>query len=499
MSDKKTPTYTLAEGCPIASSSTAQTFRSKNTPASSAKSLVLLQDTQLIETLAHFSRERIPERVVHALAVGAWGEFEVTKDISSLTNAKFLNGVGKKSKVLLRVSAVAPQAGGAETQRDVRGWAMKIFTEEGNQDFVFNSIPVFFIRDPIKFPSVNRSHKKNPATNASDNTMFWDYHNNNQEGTHAIMILFSNRGIPASIRTLNSYSGHTYKLVNDDGNFTYVKFHFKTNQGVKNLRQADADKLAGENPDYHTDDLFGSIEKGDFPSWTLYIQTMKPDEAEKYRWDIFDMTKVWPHKDFPLQEVGKLTLNRNAQNYFAEIEQAAFSPSTMVPGIAPTADPMLQARMFAYPDAARYRLGVNYQQLPCNSPVSPVYSPYQRDGASRHDTNYGRDPNYVNASLKTVNFKGDRGANGVSDGGHEEWVAGKVQGYATEVKDDDFEQPRMFWEMLGRTEPDEQRDLVSNICTHLGKAIPRVQKEAIQTFKKVDAGFADQVQKGLKL
>ncbi|OBT88506.1 hypothetical protein VE02_03440 [Pseudogymnoascus sp. 03VT05] len=413
MSDKKTPTYTLAEGCPIAS---------------------------------------IPQRVVHALAVGAWGEFGVTKDISSLTNAKFLNGVGKKSKVLLRVSAVAPQAGGAETQRDVRGWAIKIFTEEGNQDFVFNSIPVFFIHDPIKFPSVNRPHKKNPATNASDNTMFWDYHNNNQEGTHAVMILFSNRGIPASIRTLNSYSGHTYKLVNDNRNFTYVKFHFKTNPGVKNLRQADADKLAGGSPDYHTDNLFGSIEKGDFPSWTLYIQTMKPDEAEKYRWDIFNMTK--------------------AQNYFAEIEQAAFSPSTMAPGIAPTADPMLQARMFAYPDAARYRLGVNYQQLLCNSPVAPVYSPYQRDGASRHDTNYGRDPNYVNASLKTVNFK---------------------------VKYDDFEQPRMFWEMLGRTGPDEQRHLVSNICTHLGKAIPRVQKEAIQTFKKVDARFADQVQKGLKL
>ncbi|KFZ19210.1 hypothetical protein V502_03776 [Pseudogymnoascus sp. VKM F-4520 (FW-2644)] len=252
MPGKNTPTYTLAEGCPIASSSTAQTFRSSNTPASSAKSLVLLQDTQLIETLAHFLRERIPERVVHALAVGAWGEFEVIKDISSLTSAKFLNGVGKKSKVLLRISTVAPQAGGAETQRDVRGTH---FYQ-----------PVFFIRDPIKFPSVNRSHKKNPATNAGDNTMFWDYHNNNQEGTHAIMILFSNRGIPASIRTLNSYSGHTYKLVNDDGSFTYVKFHFKSNQGVKNLKQAEADKLAGENPDYHSDDLFGSIEKGDFPS-----------------------------------------------------------------------------------------------------------------------------------------------------------------------------------------------------------------------------------------
>lgn len=499
MSDK-TPTYTLAEGCPIASSSTAQTFRSNNTPASSAKSLVLLQDTQLIETLAHFSRERIPERVVHARAVGALGEFEVTKDISSLTNAKFLNGVGKKSKVVLRVSTVAPQAGAAETQRDVRGWAMKIFTEEGNQDFVFNSIPVFFVRDPIKFPSVNRSHKKNPATNATDNTMFWDYHNNNQEGTHAIMILFSNRGLPASIRTLNSYSGHTYKLVNDAGSFTYVKFHFKTNQGIKNLSQAEADRLAGEDPDYHTHDMFDAINKGDFPTWTLYIQTMTPEEAEKYKVDIFDMTKVWSHKDFPLHEVGKLTLNENPRNHFAQIEQAAFSPSTMVPGIAPTADPMLQARMFAYPDAARYRLGVNYQQLPCNAPISPVYSPYQRDGASRHDINYGDDPNYVNASLKKINFKGNRGANAVSDGGkHDEWVAGKVQGYTSEVKDEDFEQPREFWKTLGRSGPNEQRDLVNNICCHLGKAIPRVQKEAVETFKKVDAEFADQVKKGLKL
>ncbi|KFY16395.1 hypothetical protein V492_01380 [Pseudogymnoascus sp. VKM F-4246] len=465
---EQVPTYTLAEGCPVASSSTAQAFRPGNATSTPGRSLALLQDTQLIETLAHFSRERIPERVVHASAVGAWGEFEVTKDVSTLTSAKFLNGIGKKSKVLLRVSTVGPERGAADSQRDVRGWAMKIFTEEGNQDFVFNDI-------------------------------FWDFHNNNPEGTHALMLLFSNRGQPASIRNLNSYSGHTYKLVKDDGAFTYVKFHFKSNQGIKNFTQAEAEEMAGKNPDFHMEDLYGSIEKGDYPSWTLYIQTMKPEEAEKYRWDIFDMTKVWPHKDFPLQEVGKLTLNRNVQNYFAEIEQAAFSPSTMVPGIAPSEDLMLQARMFAYPDAARYRLGVNYQQLPCNAAESSVYSPYQRDGAFRYNSNYGGDPNYVNSSLKEVKFKGRVGANNVSNGGHNEWVRGKVAGYSSEVTDEDFEQPRMFWQVLGHSGPNEQSDLVNNICSHLGKAIPRVQHEAVAVFSKVDAGLAMQLKKGLKL
>ncbi|OXB37841.1 catalase [Cryptococcus neoformans] len=322
---EKTPTYTLSEGCPIADATTAQRLGS-----CPVKGLMLMQDTQLIETLAHFSRERIPERTVHASAVGAWGEFEVTHDNSDITSAAFLNGIGKKSKVLMRISTVGPEAGAAETVRDVRGWSMKIFTEEGNQDFVFNSIPVFFIRDPIKFPSVNRSHKRHPAKHIADSSMFWDFHNNDPEGTHAVMMLFSNRGLPYSLRQINGYSGHTYKLTKSDGSFVYVKLHFKSNQGVKGMTQAEGVRTAGEAPDFHSTDMWNAIERGDYPTWTLYAQVMKPEEAENYCWNIFDMTKVWPHKDFPLRPLGKLTLNRNPENYFSDIEQAAFSPSTMV-------------------------------------------------------------------------------------------------------------------------------------------------------------------------
>ncbi|KAF2807036.1 catalase-domain-containing protein [Mytilinidion resinicola] len=471
------PLYTLAEGRPVADPASAQHFGGQG-----IKGLVLLQDTQLIETLAHFSRERIPERVVHASAVGAFGEFEVTHDVTDITSAAFLSKIGKKSKCLLRVSTVGPEAGGADTVRDVRGWGMKIYTEEGNQDFVFNDIPVFFIRDPIKFPSVNRSHKRHPRTHLGDWSMFWDFHNTNQEGIHALMILFSDRGTPASIRNINSYSGHTYKLVKDDGSFKYVKFHFKTNQGIKNLTRSEATKLAGENPDAHLQDLHDSIEHGDFPSWTLYVQVMDPADAETYRWNIFDMTKVWPQKDYPLRPVGKLTLNENPSNYFRDIEQAAFSPSNMVPGIAPSADPMLQARMFAYPDAARYRLGVNYQTLPPNAAKSPVYSPYQRDGAMVFGSNYGGDPNYVRSTQKEVAFR--KTATIAKGNPHEKWV-GEVSDFSSEVTDEDFVQARDLWKVLGRQEG-QQENLVGNVAATLSQAVPEVQKETFAMFRRVD-------------
>ncbi|KAK4233203.1 catalase core domain-containing protein, partial [Achaetomium macrosporum] len=376
------PVYTLAEGCPYAEATTAQRF----SDGSAVKGLMLLQDTQLIETLAHFSRERIPERAVHARAVGTLGEFKATHDISHLTSAKFPQ-IGKRSKTLARISTVGPGAGSAETVRDVRGRALKIFTEEGNQDFVFNNIPVFFIRDPIKFPSLNRSHKRHPASNLTDATMFCDFHTQNQEGIHALMLLFSDRGTPKSTRHTDGYSGHTYKLTKEDGTFHYVKFHFKSNQGNETLTD-EAQRLAGEDPDNHTADLYNAIE-----------------EAETYRWNVFDMTKVWPHEDFPLQPVGKLTFNKNPDNDFADIEQAAFSPSTMVRGVAPSADPILQARMFACPDAGRYRLRANYQQLPCNRAAAPVYWPYQRDGRATVNGNYGGDPNYVRSALRSVAFR----------------------------------------------------------------------------------------------
>ncbi|KAK6544670.1 hypothetical protein TWF694_001358 [Orbilia ellipsospora] len=486
------PVYTLAEGVPYASATTAQHFGGNN-----IKGLMLLQDTQLIETLAHFSRERIPERVVHAAAVGAWGEFEVTHDISEFTDAKFLNGIGKKSKVLLRVSTVGPERGGADTIRDVRGWGMKIFTEEGNQDWVFNSIPVFFVRDPIKFPSLNRSHKRHPATNQGDSTMFWDFHNNSPEGIHALMHLFGERGTPKSVRHLHAFSGHTYKITKEDGTFHYVKVHIRTNQGIQNFTNDEAVKMAGEAPGIHGADLWEAIEKGDFPSWTVSFQIMKPEQAESYRWNIFDMTKIWPHADFPLIPVGKLTLNRNPSNYFADIEQAAFSPSNMVPGWAPSADPMLQARMFAYNDAARYRLGVNYQQLPCNRAVSRVYCPFQRDGKMTFTDNYGGDPNYVGSDLKPIQYTGKVGAHAYAIGGHEEWV-GRVVGFTSEVVDDDFEQARMFWNMIGKEEG-QQDKFAYNVACHLGSAIPQVQAKALDMFSKVYPVVAEKIQSNINV
>ncbi|KAH8668125.1 catalase [Tricladium varicosporioides] len=491
LNSKTSPTYTLAEGAPIARSDTAVQIRQNG------GGLLLLQDTQLIETLAHFARERIPERVVHAKAAGAFGTFEVTHDISDITSAKFLNGVGKKTPALARISTVGGEKGSADTVRDVRGWAIKFYTEEGNQDWVFNNTPVFFIRDPIKFPSLNRSHKRHPQTNLQDATMFWDYHNNNPEGLHQLMILFSDRGTPYSLRHTSAFSGHTYKF-STATSFNYVKIHLLTNQGIKNFTSAEATKLAGEEPDHNTKDLFDSIEKGEYPSWTAYVQVMSKEQAEGYKWNIFDMTKVWPHADFPLRPFGKLTLNKNPSNYFRDIEQAAFSPSTMVPGILPSADPILQARMFSYPDAARYRLGTNYQLLPSNHALSPIYSPYQRDGFANFSENYGPDPNYVNSGLrplaKPVHAFGNEGKN------HDEW-AGQVASWTSEMNDVDFEQPRALWGVFGRT--GQRGAFVANVSDNLKEAIPRVRADAIKIFSRVDEEMGrlieERVEKDLKV
>ncbi|RDW63355.1 catalase [Coleophoma cylindrospora] len=488
------PVTTLAEGQPSFDPTSSVQIRS----SPRGGGLVLLQDTQLIETLAHYARERIPERVVHAKAAGAWGEFEVTHDISHITSAAFLCGVGKKTKTLLRISTVGGERGSADTVRDVRGWAMKFFTEEGNQDFVFNDLPVFFIRDPIKFPSLNRSHKRNPQTNLADSTMFWEYVSiitTRKESialcSYLAFVEFQRRFaistptvttltnctlpyvllFPLLISTLDT-NNNTAK----DGSFKYVKMHFKPDGGIKTLPADEAAKLAGEQPDYLTQDLFDAIERGDFPVWTLYLQVMDPQEAETYRWNIFDMTKVWSHKDYPLQP---------PSNYFQDIEQAAFSPSAMVPGVAPSADPMLQARMFSYPDAARYRLGVNYTQLPCNAPISPVYSPYLRDGTGSIKGNYGADPVYVRSSLKKIQP-------GPKINLHEEWV-GQVVAYSSEVEDDDFVQARDMWNVLGKEEG-QQEILVCNVAGNVKAAIPRVRAETIAMFSRVDAGLGKRIE-----
>ncbi|KAF2204561.1 catalase [Delitschia confertaspora ATCC 74209] len=479
------PVYTLAEGRPVQDPTTQVVLRG---PKVRGGGLALLEDTQLIETLAHFPRERIPERVVHAKAAGAWGEFEVTHDITDITSAKLFNEVGKKTKVLARISTVAGEKGSSDTARDIRGWAVKFFTEEGNYDIVGNDLPVFFIRDPIKFPSLNRSHKRHPQTNVPDASMFWDFHNNNQEGVHCLMQLFGGRGVPASLRNVNGFGNHTFKYGKpEDGTFKYVKIHFKPEAGIKNLTDEESVRLAGEEPDYHVKDMYNAIERGEYPVWTMYLQVMDPKEAETYRWNIFDITKTWPHKDYPLIPVGKLTLNKNPDNFFQDIEQAAFSPSNLVPGIGPSADIMLHARMFSYPDAARYRVGPNYQQLPCNRALH-VYSPYQRDGPMRIDGNYGGDPDYVRSSFRKIQT-------GPADVAHDEWV-GKVSAYTSDVTDEDFEQPRDLWKIFKKN--GEDKEFIHNLCGHLKNAVSEVQKETIKMFARVDEEIGKLIEQRLK-
>ncbi|RSL38712.1 hypothetical protein CEP53_014635 [Fusarium sp. AF-6] len=459
------PVYTLAEGCPQPSNATSVQLRN-----GSGGGLVLLQDTQLIETLAHFARERIPER--------AYGEFEVTDDCSDLTSASFLSGVGKKTKCLLRISTVGPERGSADTVRDVHGWAMKLYTDDGNLDLVFNNTPVFFIRDPVKFP----------------------FHVGNPEGIHELTHLFSDRGTPASLRTMNAYSGHTYKFNKDDGSFSYIKMHIKSQLGVKNFDRKTATRIAGENPDYLVHDLFEAIEKENYPKWDVFVQVMSPEQAENYKWNIFDMTKVWPHGDFPLRKIAQLTLNENPRNYFADIEQAAFSPSTMVPGWAPSANPVLQARMFSYPDAARYRLGTNYQMLPTNSAKSPVYCPFQRDGFMNFGTNYGDDPNYISSMLKPTTFRTTAAGETVSPTftNHEKWV-GEVSNFTTTVGPEDFEQATGLWKVLGRERGHQER-FIDNVADNVANfKNDKLRSMVYDLFSRVDSDLGLRIRKAVEL
>ncbi|KAI1612780.1 catalase-like domain-containing protein [Exophiala viscosa] len=490
------PYYTLAEGAPLPRNDTI-----KQLSTGSGGGHVLLTSTQLIEQLAHFSRERIPERTVHAKAAGATGYYEVTDDVSDITDADFAHGIGKKSDVLMRISTVGPERGSADTVRDFRGFAVKIKTAQGNQDFVCNNQPVFFVRNPSKFPSVNRSHKRNPATNSSDANMFWDFHVNNQESTHALMFLFGDRGLPSSVRHVNGYSGNTYKFTKADGTYHYVRFHIKTNQGIHYFTNSEGAELAGKEPDKHILDLQDAINTGDFPSWDVCVQVIHPNDIASAPIDIFDMTKVWPKKQYPLRKMGRLVLDRNPSNWFAEIEQAAFSPSNMVPGIEPSPDPMLQARMFAYPDAARYRLGINYTFLPTNAPKSEVYVPTERDGRMNFTSNYGDDPNYVGSKLKPMNFKGTVHRSGQN--GHpanmmktldQVEVTTPITAFTT-VSDKDFEQPRALWEFMAKQDGAQER-FINNLAAHVsGVTHKMLREQTYEMFGKVDAKLGEDLKK----
>jgi catalase len=450
---------------------------------------ILLQDFHLIDKLAHFDRERIPERVVHAKGAGAHGYFEVTDDISKYCKASLFQGIGKRTPVFVRFSTVGGEKGSADTERDPRGFAIKFYTEEGIWDMVGNNTPVFFIRDPSKFPDFIHTQKRNPQTNLKDPDMFWDFLSLVPESCHQVTILFSDRGTPDGYRHMNGYSSHTLKFVNKEGQVYYVKIQIRTESGIKNLSAQEADRLKSEDADYATRDLFNAIESGNFPKWTFYIQAMPEKEAETYEWNILDITKVWPHKDYPLIKVGSLVLNRNPQNYFAETEQVAYSPGHMVPGIEPSLDKMLQGRLFSYPDTHRHRLGANYQQLPINCPYRSNISNGQRDGPATINNqgsarNY--EPNSFNGPVENKEYAiAPFNINGVT-------IRLKTQ-----HRNCDYAQPGSLYSKVmndqGRT------NLVNNIVGHLKNAKLFIQERQVRIFFKVNPECGTRIAKELGL
>lgn len=451
---------------------------------------VLMQDVHLLDKLSHFDHERIPERVVHAKGAGAGGYFEVTADVTKYTKAKFLSEIGKRTEVFVRFSTVGGEKGSADSARDPRGFAVKFYTEDGNYDLVGNNTPVFFIRDPLKFPDFIHTQKRNPATNCKDPDMFWDFLSLTPESIHQVTILFSDRGTPATYRNMNGYSSHTYKWYNEKGEYFWVQYHFKTDQGIKNLTLEEAEKIGGSDPDHATRDLYEAIKKGDYPSWTLEMQIMTPEQAEDYRFDIRDITKVWPHGDFPPMKIGKLVLNRNPTNYFAEVEQAAFSPANLVPGIGISPDKMLQGRVFSYHDTHIHRLGPNYNLIPVNAPKYSPENSYQRDGFMRVDANGGSGPNYWPNS-----FGGPS-----PDSAYLEPPFG-VSGLAartlyTHPNDDFVQAGNLYRDVM--TDYDRE-NLVGNIVSHLSAAQKRIQLRQTALFFKADRDYGSRVAKGLEL
>jgi catalase len=377
MSNKK---LTTAAGCPVA--------HNQNVMTAGPRGPQLLQDVWFLEKLAHFDREVIPERRMHAKGSAAYGKFTVTNDISQYTRAKIFSEVGKETELFTRFSTVAGERGAADAERDIRGFSVKFYTEEGNWDLVGNNTPVFFLRDPLKFPDLNHAVKRDPKTNMRSATNNWDFWTSLPEALHQVTIVMSDRGIPATYRHMHGFGSHTFSFINVDNERFWVKFHLVSQQGIKNLTDAEAEVVTGKDRESHQKDLLESIENKDFPKWTLKVQIMPEADANTVSYNPFDLTKVWPHKDYPLIEVGVMELNRNPENYFAEVEQAAFNPGNIVPGIGFSPDKMLQGRLFSYGDAQRYRLGVNHNHIPVNAPRCPVHS-YHRDGAMRTDGNHG--------------------------------------------------------------------------------------------------------------
>nr|ABI64115.1 catalase [Azumapecten farreri]QFR39791.1 catalase [Azumapecten farreri] len=446
---------------------------------------VLIQDFTFTDEMAHFNRERIPERVVHAKGGGAFGYFEVTHDITKYCKAKPFEFVGKKTPVGIRFSTVGGESGSADSARDPRGFAVKFYTEDGNWDVVGNNTPIFFIRDPMLFPNFIHTQKRNPQTHLKDPDMFWDFISLRPETTHQVSFLFSDRGTPNGFRKMNGYGSHTFKMVNKEGKPVYCKFHFKTDQGIKNLMADQAAELSKNDPDYAIRDLFNAISEGDFPSWSLFIQVMTFEEAEKFKYNPFDLTKVWPQGEYPLIPVGRMVLNRNPKNYFAEVEQIAFSPAHMIPGIEASPDKMLQGRLFSYSDTHRHRLGSNYLQLAVNCPFNTKAKNYQRDGPQCVGDNQGNAPNYFPNS-----FSGPQDNKQFLESPFS--ITGDVQRYET-GDEDNFSQVTVFWNKV--LKPEERQRLVENIAGHLKNAQEFIQRRTVHNFTQVHPDFGGGIQK----
>ncbi len=477
MSDKE-KRMTTAAGIPVGDNQNSQT--------AGPRGPVLMQDHHLMEKMAHFNRERVPERVVHAKGAGAHGVFTVTGDISGYTCAKLFSKVGNQCEAFARFSTVAGELGSADTVRDPRGFALKFYTEEGNWDMVGNNTPVFFVRDPLKFSDFIHSQKRDPATGMRDNTMQWDFWSLSPESLHQITTLFSDRGIPATYRHMNGYSSHTFSLWNEKGERYWIKWHFKTVQGIKTLTEEEGAKIAGEDPDYHRRDLEDAIKRGEYPQWKAYVQIMPEQDAETYSIHPFDLTKVWPHGDYPLIEVGVLELNRNPENYFAEVEQAAFEPSNLPPGMGASPDKMLQARLLSYPDAHRYRIGINYTSLPVNKPKCPMHT-YHRDGQTRFDGNAGG----------AVNYEPNSFGGPTEDPSAKEpplRISGDADHYDHRDGNEDYSQAGALYRLMSA---DQKAQLIGNLVNAM-KDVPReIQVRQAIHFYRADPDYGQGVADGL--
>ncbi|MEA1949657.1 MAG: catalase [Thermodesulfobacteriota bacterium] len=460
----------------------------QNVMTSGPRGPMLLQDVWFLEKLAHFDREVIPERRMHAKGSGAYGTFTVTHDITQYTKARIFSEVGKKTELFTRFSTVAGERGAADAERDIRGFAIKFYTEEGNWDLVGNNTPVFFLRDPLKFPDLNKAVKRDPRTNLRSARNNWDFWTLLPEALHQVTITMSDRGIPYSYRHMNGYGSHTYSMINAKNERHWVKFHFKTQQGIRCLSDEEAEAVIAKCRESHQRDLYESIEKEDFPRWTMSIQVMPEKDASKCPFNPFDLTKVWPHGDYPLVEVGIYELNRNPENYFAEVEQSAFNPANIVPGIGFSPDKMLQGRLFSYGDAQRYRLGVNHHLIPVNASRCPFHS-YHRDGAMRVDGNYGSTLAYEPNSYGEWQEQPDFAEPPLS-------LEGAADHWNHRVDDDYYSQPRALFHKMS---PKQQNLLFANTARAMGDAPREIKIRHIDNCLKTDPAYGKGVADALDI